>query len=63
MPERHPALSMVALATPVEAEGRLLPAGATGTVVFVYPDESAYLVEFERPFHAVTYVEPAAVRE
>jgi hypothetical protein len=47
----------------VEAEGRLLPAGSTGTVVHVYPDERAYEVEFNRPFHAVATVEADAVAE
>ncbi len=61
--ERHPELSLVALARPVEAEGRVLPAGSVGTVVHVYPDEKAYEVEFIRPFHAVATVEAAAIKE
>ena len=59
----HPELSLVSLTRPVEAEGRLLPAGSTGTVVHVYPDECAYEVEFNRPFHAVATVEADAVAE
>jgi hypothetical protein len=59
--ERHPELSMVALARPVEAEGRVLPAGSVGTVVHVYPDEKAYEVEFMRPFHAVATVVPGGI--
>jgi hypothetical protein len=60
---RHPELSTVALARPVEADGRVVPAGAKGTVVHVYPAERAYEVEFQRPFHAVATVEAAAVVE
>jgi hypothetical protein len=60
----HPELSMVSLARPVEAdEGRLLPSGSKGTVVHVYPDERAYLVEFNRPFHTVATVDADAIAE
>jgi hypothetical protein len=41
----------------------LLPTGSTGTVVHVYPDERAYEVEFNRPFHTVVTVEADAVAE
>jgi len=61
--ERHPELSLVTLARPVEAEGRVLPSGATGTVVHVYPEERAYEVEFIHPFHTLATVEAAAIRE
>jgi hypothetical protein len=57
----HPELSMVSLARPVEADGRMLPSGATGTVVHVYPEERAYEVEFNRPFHAVATVDADAI--
>ncbi|HVC62373.1 MAG TPA: DUF4926 domain-containing protein [Acetobacteraceae bacterium] len=60
---RHPELSLISLASPVEADGRLLPRGATGTVVHVYQAERAYEVEFQAPFHAVATVEAAAVAE
>ena len=59
----HPELSMVSLTRPVEADGRLLPSGSTGTVVHVYPDERAYEVEFNRPFHAVATVDADAIAE
>lgn len=61
--ERHPELSLVSLARPVEAEEGILPAGSTGTVVHVYPGERAYEIEFVRPFHALVTVESAAIRE
>ena len=57
----HPELSMVSLARPVEADGRLLPSGSTGTVVHVYPDERAYEVEFNRPFHTIVAVGADAI--
>lgn len=60
---RHPALSLVVLARPVQADGRLVPAGSTGTVVHVYPAEQAYEVEFERPFHVVATVAADAIAE
>jgi hypothetical protein len=61
--QRHPELSLVSLALPVTAEGRVLPPGATGTVVHVYPDEQAYEVEFTSPFHTVATVEAASIKE
>lgn len=60
---RHPELSLIVLARPVEAHGRVVPAGATGTVVHVYPAERAYEVEFLRPFHTVATVAAAAIAE
>jgi Domain of unknown function (DUF4926) len=62
-PERHPELSLVSLARPVKADGRILPPGSTGTVVHVYPDERAYEVEFISPFHTVATVEVTAIKE
>ena len=62
-PARHPELSRVSLARPVESEDGSLPAGATGTVVHVYPQERAYEVEFTSPFHTVATVEANAIRE
>lgn len=61
--ERHPELSLVHLAHAIEPDGGALPAGATGTVVHVYPDEQAYEVEFASPFHTVATVEAAAIGE
>jgi Domain of unknown function (DUF4926) len=62
-PERRPELSLVSLARPVAADGGVLPQGATGTVVHVYPDELAYEVEFLTPFHTVATVEATALQE
>ena len=61
--ERHPELSLVHLARAVKSDDGTLPAGATGTVVHVYPDEHAYEVEFESPFHTVATVDAAAIKE
>lgn len=61
--KRHPELSLVSLLLPVESDGGLLPAGATGTVVHVYPDERAYEVEFNQPFHTVATIVATAVKE
>jgi len=61
--ERHLELSLVSLARPVAAQGGVLPAGASGTVVHVYPDELAYEVEFLTPFHTVATVEAVALKE
>jgi hypothetical protein len=60
---RHPELSVVSLARAIASEGGLLPTGAGGTVVHVYPHERAYEVEFFEPFHTVATVEAAAIRE
>jgi hypothetical protein len=54
---------VVSLACAVASDGGLLPPGATGTVVHVYPQERAYEVEFFEPFHTVATVEAAAIRE
>jgi Domain of unknown function (DUF4926) len=61
--ERHPELSVISLARPVETEGGVLPPGATGTVVHVYPDARAYEVEFVRPFHTLATVEATSIEE
>jgi hypothetical protein len=60
---RHPELSIISLARPVVSDDGVLPAGSTGTVVHVYPTESAWEVEFNHPFHTVATVEPSALRE
>jgi len=52
----HPQLSTVTLARPVTTGDAILPTGATGTVVHVYPGERGYEVEFHWPFHAVVTV-------
>ena len=38
------------------ADGRTLPAGALGAVVFIHGGGQAYEVEFIEPFHAVATV-------
>ena len=48
-----PELGLVALRQARACDGRVLPEGTTGTVVFVYRDGAAYEVEFEEPFHCV----------
>ncbi len=60
---RHPELSLVSLGRPVKSDDGLLPSGATGTVVHIYPAERAYEVEFQQPFHTVATVEAAAIAE
>lgn len=60
---RHPELSLVSLGRPVKSGDGLLPSGAAGTVVHVYPAERAYEVEFFEPFHTVATVEAAALAE
>jgi hypothetical protein len=49
-------LTTVKLTRPIDTGDRILPAGASGTVVHVYPDGRAYEVEFTRPFHVVATV-------
>ena len=55
-----PELSRVALRRPHECapEGKVLPEGATGTVVIVYRGGAGYEVEFARPFHCLVTVQP-----
>jgi hypothetical protein len=49
--------SLACLSNPVDLEdGRRLPAGARGTIVFVHGDDEAYMVEFTSPFHVITTV-------
>ena len=49
-----PEHSMVVLSDSVLLkDGRTLPQGARGAVVFVHGDGEAYEVEFDAPFHAV----------
>jgi hypothetical protein len=48
-----PELSMVALTHPHECEGRTLPAGAMGAVVFAYRDGIGYDVALAEPFHCI----------
>ena len=54
-------LSDVTLNHAVDFEGRILPAGASGTVVAAYASGQAYEVEFEKPFHAVVTLDAADI--
>jgi hypothetical protein len=49
-------LSVVSLRHDQECDGRVLPEGATGAVVYTYDDGAGYEVEFEKPFHCVVTV-------
>lgn len=53
---------MVALTRSRECEGRTLPEGAMGAVVFAYRDGRGYDVEFVEPFHCVVTVERGDIR-
>lgn len=49
--------SMVVLSRSVElADGRSLPSGTRGAIVFVHGEGAAYMVEFSKPFQAVATV-------
>lgn len=51
--------SMVRLSSACEtADGRTLPAGASGAVVAIWREGLAYEVEFLNPFHAVVTLKP-----
>lgn len=52
-----PELSIVALRHPRECDGRTLPAGAIGAVVYAYRDGAGYEVEISEPFHCVLTVQ------
>ncbi|MGH7116885.1 MAG: DUF4926 domain-containing protein [Stellaceae bacterium] len=53
---------MVALRQACECQGKTLPAGATGAVVYVYRDGTGYEVEFAEPFHCVVTVQQDDIR-
>ncbi len=48
-----PELAVVTLARDVATPHGVLPVGSLGTIVHVYPDGVAYLVEFDAPSHVV----------
>jgi hypothetical protein len=55
---------MVALTSPLTLDdGRSLPAGSRGAVVFVHTEGGAYEVEFSKPFRAVVTVAAPLLRE
>jgi Domain of unknown function (DUF4926) len=60
---RHPELSTVSLARPIEAAGVTLPSGSRGSVVHVFAEEKAYIVEFTAPVHAVVAVEAGLIEK
>ena len=49
-------LARVTLASAVQSEEGLVPAGATGTVVHVWHGGAACEVEFTKPFRAISTV-------
>ena len=51
-----PELSIIALKRAHECEGRMLPVGSRGAVVYAYRDGAAYEVEFSEPFPCVVTV-------
>ena len=55
-PPSIPELSIVALTHRRVCDGRVLPEGSTGAVVYAYRDGAGYEVEFEEPFHCVVTV-------
>jgi Domain of unknown function (DUF4926) len=63
MAERHPEHSRVALSQGVDSRDGWVPAGTRGTVVHVYPDEAAYLIEFTRPVQTIAMVKASFVAE
>jgi hypothetical protein len=48
-----PELSIVALRHSHESDGKTLPEGTRGAVVYAYRDGAGYEVEFAEPFHCV----------
>ena len=48
-----PEFSMVRATTDIRESETLVPKGAVGAIVLVYPENQAYEVEFTTPFHAV----------
>jgi hypothetical protein len=64
MEKRRPfeELSEVRLTHAVEAEGFVVPSGATGVVIAAYADGLACEVEFESPRHVVLTLEAADMR-
>jgi hypothetical protein len=52
---------MVRLGKPVETKRGTVPSGSSGTVVHVFQDGRAYIIEFHEPFHAVATVEADAI--
>lgn len=55
-------LDRVSTTAPVETDGGILPAAASGTVVAVWGKGEAYEVEFTRPFRALVTLQASQVR-
>ena len=55
-------LSEVSLTHAIEAEGFVMPSGATGVVMAAYADGLAHEVEFESPHHLVLTLEAGDIR-
>ena len=62
LPRSIPELSIVALRQPRECQGKTLPAGTIGAVVYVYRDGAGYEVEFAEPFPCVVTVHQDDIR-
>src|ERR1700722_9416582 len=61
---KYAELSLVALSHPhVCDDGRVLPEGAEGVVVYAWHGGDGYEVEFERPFHCVATLGPSELRQ
>ncbi len=54
-------LSIIKLRSPLETNEGTVPVGSSGTVVHVYGDGQAYIIEFYEPFHTVATVEADAI--
>ncbi len=61
MPPRYRELAVVRLVHDHAIDGRSLPAGTVGTIVYAYADGVGYEVEFSDPFHAVVTLETADI--
>jgi hypothetical protein len=55
-PRPRAELERVTLAHNVESEDGMVPAGSSGTIMYVYPSGPAYEVEFTTPFHTIATV-------
>lgn len=55
-------LTRVTLLRDVDEDGCLVSAGLTGTVVYVYPNAEAIIVEFTNPLRTVVTVEADALK-
>ncbi|MCJ2083305.1 DUF4926 domain-containing protein [Methylobacterium sp. J-090] len=57
-------LSMAVLSAPITLDdGRTLPIGSRGAIVFVYENGAAYEFEFSEPFSTVVTIEAQHLKE